>query len=408
MDSITEFFDFILSEKEAITEDFLSVKIYRMYEKNYLTKLAEIFAFCNSVGIGFDFTVFIVLEDGSRTILTTNFDLRQEGIRELYTLTKNSARKGIKQILAGIKSLRKDVQRATPLDSILVNYIERIWVSISINKSDVQRFLNTQYPLSACSYHFWVIGKHMWETLSSDPKTFLKSLWQGDFPIIVLLDITKTLVLNFCILSNTYIAEPVSQKRLESHRIIKFIAKKIFDHDAALPYLLQMTLSSPDNESAKYIKEMVPENISKIVNMKFPFAEDQFYDFKEKCNPSDVVKEIVSFANSCGGLLIYGVNDKGEVSGTNIKSVTDSITNAINSQLTSGVPIPRYEIFDVSLDNDNSIITVLVYPPKGDETYYLKDGRRPFRMGSTTEYIAQDDDIREQRRRLFQSVCNEF
>jgi predicted HTH transcriptional regulator len=184
------------------------------------------------------------------------------------------------------------------------------------------------------------------------------------------------------------------------------IVRRILDYDTALHYLMRMTLSCSDDESAKYIGEMMPETIAKIKTAEFPFAECQFYDFKRKCNPSDVFKDIISFANSCGGLLIYGVSDDGKVTGINVKRVQDSITNAINSQLTPDAPTPRYEIIEISFDDGNSIVTVLVYPPVGDEVYYLKDGRRPIRTGSTTTFLPTDESICEKRKMLKESGCN--
>src|SRR5579875_136386 len=402
MDPLAGLFSFILSYKETIREDFNSIIMERGYEKNDMTKMEELYNSCHNAGIQLDFTVYVVAEDGSKSILITNSELKEEGLRALLDLTHEDDRVEMEVILAGIKSLQDIGQRAKELDKVLSRFTKSICISAYINKSDISRFLNTQHPVPGCNYHFWVQGKYMWESLASDPKDFLKFLWQRDFPIFLLLDMTKTLVLNFCILSNAYLTEPVDQKKLEGYHIVQYIAMKILDHDVALPYLMRMTMSCPDEESAKYIREMMPK---RIVKVGFPFTEDQFYDFKKDCNPSEVVKDIISFANSCGGLLIYGVSDDGIVSGISVKNVKDSITNAINTQLTPGAPIPSYKIIDIPLDDGKSIITVLVYPPNVNETYYLRNGLRPFRLGSSTTYIPTDDGIREQRKMLAKSIC---
>lgn len=46
-------------------------------------------------------------------------------------------------------------------------------------------------------------------------------------------------------------------------------------------------------------------------------GEGQYLEFKKKANhPEKIIKELVAFANSCGGLLVLGVDDDGTLSGT--------------------------------------------------------------------------------------------
>ena len=68
-------------------------------------------------------------------------------------------------------------------------------------------------------------------------------------------------------------------------------------------------------------------------------------DYKEKLetsHPRSWLKSVSAFANTNGGVLLYGVDDDRKPVGiTDIKFTSSKIAELINSKIT---PIPRYEL----------------------------------------------------------------
>ncbi len=68
-------------------------------------------------------------------------------------------------------------------------------------------------------------------------------------------------------------------------------------------------------------------------------------DFKEKLetsHPKSWLKSVSAFANTKGGILLYGVTDDRKPVGIdNLNDTSSKITDLINSKIT---PSPRYEI----------------------------------------------------------------
>jgi hypothetical protein len=186
MNSLFKLFSFILSETDSISEDFYSIKINRKYKKNYMVELAEVYDFCCSAAIQFNFTVY-VSADGLGSQLVTNFELREEGSIVLLALTQDNKREAIEEDLAGIKSIPSVNQRAKALDVVLATYAERIWIGVHIDKIDISRTLSTQHQAIDYSYHLWVRSENFMEKYKIGPKEISKtsvSEWLPRSPFI--------------------------------------------------------------------------------------------------------------------------------------------------------------------------------------------------------------------------------
>ena len=75
-------------------------------------------------------------------------------------------------------------------------------------------------------------------------------------------------------------------------------------------------------------------------------AETSNIDYKEKLEeqkPKSWLKSVSAFANTKGGIILFGVEDKShKLKGLdNVQEVSEKITNLINSKIT---PLPRYEL----------------------------------------------------------------
>ena len=75
-------------------------------------------------------------------------------------------------------------------------------------------------------------------------------------------------------------------------------------------------------------------------------AESSNIDFKEKIEykkPKSWLKSISAFANTNGGVLLFGVRDvdKAPLGLINVKKDSEKLTELINEKIT---PLPRYEL----------------------------------------------------------------
>lgn len=83
-------------------------------------------------------------------------------------------------------------------------------------------------------------------------------------------------------------------------------------------------------------------------------GEGQYLEFKKKANhPEKIVKELVAFANTGGGLLVLGVDDDGTLSGTrNIEGEAFILEDAIKKWVR---PKPAYEVEVIKLNEKKGI-----------------------------------------------------
>lgn len=83
-------------------------------------------------------------------------------------------------------------------------------------------------------------------------------------------------------------------------------------------------------------------------------GEGQYLEFKKKANhPEKIIKELVAFANTGGGLLVLGVDDDGTISGTrNIEGEAFILEDAVNKWVR---PKPSYRVDIIKLNEKKGI-----------------------------------------------------
>lgn len=106
-------------------------------------------------------------------------------------------------------------------------------------------------------------------------------------------------------------------------------------------------------------------------------VESTVIDFKEKVEyrkPKSWLKSISAFANSNGGILLFGVRDvdREPVGLKNVISDSEKISELINTKI---VPLPRYEL-NAFVEDNKSFIEVKVGDGPRTPYYYENDGRK--------------------------------
>jgi ATP-dependent DNA helicase RecG len=102
-------------------------------------------------------------------------------------------------------------------------------------------------------------------------------------------------------------------------------------------------------------------NEEKILNL-VEKGESETLEFKRNFN-KDAIETITAFANTKGGILLVGVEDNGNITGTTIN--TETLQNWINQVKISTTPSVIPDIEAVSIENRNVVlIKVMEYPIK--------------------------------------------
>ena len=124
-------------------------------------------------------------------------------------------------------------------------------------------------------------------------------------------------------------------------------------------------------------------------------GEGQHLEFKKKANfPEKIVREIVAFANAEGGLLLLGVDDDGELSGTrNIEGEAFVLSQAIKKCIR---PYPCHDVEIIHLT-----------PKKGIALFKIKEGQnKPYAVlesaesGKKKTYIRLNDESLQASREM--------
>ncbi|MEQ1746926.1 MAG: RNA-binding domain-containing protein [Saprospiraceae bacterium] len=131
-------------------------------------------------------------------------------------------------------------------------------------------------------------------------------------------------------------------------------------------------------------------------------GENSYVQFKENAtNAVSIAQEIVAFANSKGGTLIFGVNDKtGAVTGlafSDIQRINNLLTTAANDHVKSAMVIQTK-----SVDVQGKKVLVMHIPEGSDKPYMDKDGLIFLKNGSDKRKVTS----REELSRLLQSSGN--
>lgn len=118
-------------------------------------------------------------------------------------------------------------------------------------------------------------------------------------------------------------------------------------------------------------------------------AETTNIDFKEKVElnkPKSWLKSVSAFANSTGGVLLFGVRDSDHfpMGVDNISEASEKITELINSKI---VPIPRYEL-NVFCENEREFLVIKVGDGPKTPYYYKSDGGKEAFIRSGNQSIS--------------------
>lgn len=116
-----------------------------------------------------------------------------------------------------------------------------------------------------------------------------------------------------------------------------------------------------------------------------------FKEYLEKDRPKSWLKTVSAFANTKGGIILYGVrdSDKEPVGIKNISEVSSKITELINSKIS---PVPRYELNPFNEDGKDFLE---VNVGDGPETpyYYYSDGRKTAYIRSGDQSLEAPDHV---------------
>lgn len=106
-------------------------------------------------------------------------------------------------------------------------------------------------------------------------------------------------------------------------------------------------------------------------------AETSNIDFKEMLEekkPKSWLKSVSAFANSKGGIILFGVEDKTHklIGLNNINKIAEKITELINTKIT---PLPRYEI-NTFEDDNKDFLELKIGDGPATPYYVVLDGRK--------------------------------
>lgn len=123
---------------------------------------------------------------------------------------------------------------------------------------------------------------------------------------------------------------------------------------------------------ANQVKEIISSGENQEVELKESFHSNQ-----------DISKIICSMANTLGGILVLGVNDKGEIKGMekSLDRLQQEVANS--SQAVSPAPIISVETHKIKGKN----VLVVIVQRASDGTYHTFHGAIYVRIGSTTKRL---------------------
>ncbi len=129
-------------------------------------------------------------------------------------------------------------------------------------------------------------------------------------------------------------------------------------------------------------------------------GETETVEFKESLGKTqEIAKTIAGFANTHGGLLLIGVNSKGEIVG--FKENSDRLQQTISAISQNVSPVPNLSIRVHSLKN-RAVLAVKVSRAT-DHEYHTYDGAIYIRVGSTTRRLDGTSQLQYLRNR--QILC---
>src|SRR5690349_17203892 len=121
---------------------------------------------------------------------------------------------------------------------------------------------------------------------------------------------------------------------------------------------------------------MILEKLRKLILN----GESETLEFKKTTGQrTEAAKTVCALLNGLGGFIVFGVSDRGELSG---QQVTNKTLEDLAMELRRIEPPAFPEIKTISIEEDKKAILIQVNGEKGTYTY---DGRPYLRHGSTTQ-----------------------
>ncbi len=374
-------------------EDATLAHVLRPYKDGDLSSLLTLYEECELHHISADINLGI-MNGNSLVPLLSNFEVKKDGIAALLNAVSESDRKTIKYFLANAKSAHGRARIvAEQIEKILKSWCHLAWaVSVILKKYTLESYFRAQDPDMCASYYFWIRSDLFKDYLEHNLQSFLKTLYNGDFPIIVLLDSPNVCNLKFCAIGR----EPPSSLAIDmtKHSQLKHFVHSILERNIATPFVLALTFSSEEPDCRATIRSFIPDH--KLDGQPLRLDESQLIDWKLKFNSGSLAEDAAAFGNACGGLLIYGIDNSGRVVGCG-NITLDEISNTLQVIR----PPLKCEIVEVFSDRSR-LLGLLVWPPDGNVVYRVSKGRRPFRYMSSTRDFDYDDEVVKERHRLCQ------
>lgn len=124
------------------------------------------------------------------------------------------------------------------------------------------------------------------------------------------------------------------------------------------------------------------EELQKLIKQ----GESEGVEFKKTTGQrTEAAKTVCALLNGCGGFLLFGITDKGEILG---QQVTVKTLEDVNFELRRLEPPAFPEIETVNIKSDRAVIVVRVPGKMGT---YCYDGRPYIRRGPTTQVMPREE-----------------
>lgn len=125
-------------------------------------------------------------------------------------------------------------------------------------------------------------------------------------------------------------------------------------------------------------------------------GENSSIEFKQvEVRPESLAKELVAFSNTAGGVVLIGVDDNGQIIGTQTKTnMEEWVANVVRNNIIPAI-CPKIE----SYQTDGKTVIVIQVDKGADKPYQSIDGKYWLRVGSTNRMATK-----EELSRLFQQA----
>lgn len=117
-------------------------------------------------------------------------------------------------------------------------------------------------------------------------------------------------------------------------------------------------------------------------------GENLNVEFKQRFSEHEkIAKEIIAFANTSGGVIIFGINDNGKIYGVQSeKEVTELLKETITNYCE---PVPIYKVSYI--DINNSEIVVLEVTESINKPHRIQDFKSILELNTAQVYIRVND-----------------